>query len=99
MVVDEESLEMSQNPHQIWWEEGVGSVACYGQESCLCRPTMVEVPPWLTTMLSKGSYGDPKVKDERVGRACTIGRVEWDEEKHVDEDLQTLDPKPSFRRQ
>ncbi|RVX12734.1 Actin-related protein 2/3 complex subunit 2A [Vitis vinifera] len=49
---------------------------------------MVEVPPWLTTMLSKGSYGDPKVKDERVGRACTIGRVEWDEEKHVDEDLQ-----------
>lgn len=49
---------------------------------------MVEVPPWLTTMLSKGSYGDPKVvKDERVGRACTIGRVEWDEEKHVDEDL------------
>lgn len=55
-----------------------------------------EVPPWLTRVVFKGSYRNPEVKDERVGSESTVGRVEWDEEKHVNEDLQALDPKPSF---
>lgn len=47
-------------------------------------------------MVSKGSYKDLEVKDEKVGSAHRVGREEWDKEKHVDEDLQALGPDPSF---
>ncbi|RVW84766.1 hypothetical protein CK203_046687 [Vitis vinifera] len=83
-----------------WWRPDVGffrEAICISEVWLLVVDKEVvfavqlwsEVPPWLTRVVFKGSYRNPEVKDERVGSESTVGRVEWDEEKHVNEDLQT----------